>query len=154
MRSRPQRIGYGLASQQVTVTLGGSVQVSFSLSTQALGLDEIVVTGTAGASRRREIGNSISQLNPADMLSRPVSATDMLQSAAPGISVSGIGGEMGQGKRIQLRGNTSVSMDNTPIIYIDGVADHEWCVPADSGAGLQGGSRRERDGQSAGCDQP
>ncbi|HAC07564.1 MAG TPA: hypothetical protein DCF71_17085, partial [Gemmatimonadetes bacterium] len=128
-----QRIGYGLASQQVTVTVGGSVQVSFSLSTQALGLDEIVVTGTAGASRRREIGNSISQLNPADMLSRPVSATDMLQSAAPGISVTGIGGEIGQGKRIQLRGNTSVSMDNTPIIYIDGVRIMSGAFPQTAG---------------------
>ena len=133
------RIGYGLASQQVTVTVGGSVQVSFSLSTQALGLDEIVVTGTAGASRRREIGNSISQLNPADMLSRPVSATDMLQSAAPGISVSGIGGEIGQGKRIQLRGNTSVSMDNTPIIYIDGVRIMSGAFPQTAGRDYRAG---------------
>jgi len=134
-----QRIGYTLASQQVTVTVGGSVQVSFSLSTQALGLDEIVVTGTAGASRRREIGNSIAQLNPADMLSQPVSATDMLQSAAPGISVSGIGGEIGQGKRIQLRGNTSVSMDNTPIIYIDGVRIMSGAFPQTAGRDYRAG---------------
>jgi hypothetical protein len=89
------RIGYGQASQQVTITAGGTAQISFALSTQALGLDEIVVTGTVGAARRREVGNSISQLNPSEMLSRPVSATDMLQSAAPGITVSGIGGEIG-----------------------------------------------------------
>ena len=133
------RIGYAQSSQQVTVTVGGTAQISFSLSTQALGLDEIVVTGTAGAARRREVGNSISQLNPAEMLSRPVSATDMLQSAAPGITVSGIGGEIGQGKRIQLRGNTSVSMDNTPIIYIDGVRIMSGAFPQTAGRDYRSG---------------
>ena len=133
------RIGYAQSSQQVTVTVGGTAQISFSLSTQALGLDEIVVTGTAGAARRREVGNSISQLNPAEMLSRPVSATDMLQSAAPGITVSGIGGEIGQGKRIQLRGNTSVSMDNTPIIYIDGVRIMSGAFPQTAGRDYRAG---------------
>ena len=132
-------IGFARVTQQVTVTVGGSVPVSFSLETEALGLDEIVVTGTAGASRRREIGNSIAQLNPSEMLSRPVSATDMLQSAAPGITVTGVGGEIGQGKRIQLRGNTSVSMDNTPIIFIDGVRIMSGAFPQTAGRDYRAG---------------
>ena len=134
-----ERIGYASVSQQVTVTAGGSAQVSFSMMSQALGLDEIVVTGTAGASRRREVGNSVAQINPADIPSRPVSATDILQSSAPGITVSGIGGEIGQGKRIQLRGNTSVSMDNTPIIYIDGVRIMSGAFPQTAGRDYRAG---------------
>lgn len=134
-----ERIGYASGSQQVTVTAGASIQISFSLTSQALGLDEIVVTGTAGASRRREVGNSIAQINPSDIPSRPVSATDILQSSAPGITVSGIGGEIGQGKRIQLRGNTSVSMDNTPIIYIDGVRIMSGAFPQTAGRDYRAG---------------
>ena len=134
-----ERIGYASGSQQVTVTAGASTEISFSLTSQALGLDEIVVTGTAGASRRREVGNSIAQINPADIPSRPVSATDILQSSAPGITVSGIGGEIGQGKRIQLRGNTSVSMDNTPIIYIDGVRIMSGAFPQTAGRDYRAG---------------
>ena len=134
-----ERIGYASGSQQVTVAAGASIQISFSLTSQALGLDEIVVTGTAGASRRREVGNSIAQINPSDIPSRPVSATDILQSSAPGITVSGIGGEIGQGKRIQLRGNTSVSMDNTPIIYIDGVRIMSGAFPQTAGRDYRAG---------------
>ena len=35
------------------VTAGAVTTVDFTLADQALGLDEIVVTGTAGAARRR-----------------------------------------------------------------------------------------------------
>ena len=62
-----QRIGFSISTQSVTVTGGGTVSANFAMSTQALGLDEIVVTGTAGNSRRREIGNSVAQINIADV---------------------------------------------------------------------------------------
>jgi TonB-linked SusC/RagA family outer membrane protein len=118
---RAERIGYGGATQTVTVTAGGAATANFTLETQALGLDEIVVTGTAGSARRREIGNSITQIDVADVLDRPVSATTMLQGAAPGIEITGGGAQLGQGKQIRLRGNSSVEMTNQPIIYVDGV---------------------------------
>src|SRR5690606_30972818 len=68
---RAERLGYAALTQQFTVTAGQPTQVDFSLESQALGLDEIVVTGTAGASRRREVGNSIAQINVADIPDRP-----------------------------------------------------------------------------------
>jgi outer membrane receptor protein involved in Fe transport len=79
------------------------------------------VTGTAGAARRREVGNSITQINIADVPDRPVTTSDLLQGSAPGVDVWGGGSEAGQGKQIRLRGNSSVSMTNQPIIYIDGI---------------------------------
>lgn len=117
---RAERIGLQAASQQVTVA-GDPVQVSFELETQALGLDEIVVTGTAGAARRREIGNSITQIAVPGLPEEPVSTMDLLQGSAAGIEVTGGDGQAGQGKQIRLRGNNSISMTNQPIIYVDGV---------------------------------
>jgi TonB-linked SusC/RagA family outer membrane protein len=116
-----QRIGFATVTQSVTVTAGSAAVVDFTMETEALGLDEIVVTGTAGASRRREVGNTIAQINIADIADRPISTTDLLQGAAPGIDIVGGGAEGGQGKQIRLRGNSSVSMTNNPIIYIDGI---------------------------------
>jgi outer membrane receptor protein involved in Fe transport len=84
-------------------------------------LDEIVVTGTAGAARRREVGNTIAQINTAAVVDRPLQVTDVLTASAPGVDVASVGGEIGQGQQIRLRGNSSVSMSNQPIIYIDGV---------------------------------
>jgi TonB-dependent starch-binding outer membrane protein SusC len=118
---RAERIGLAPAAQQITVTAGTTVEVDFRLETQALGLDEIVVTGTAGAARRREIGNTIAQINTADLPQRPVNVSDMLQSVAPGIEVTAGGGGAGQGSKIRLRGTNSLEMGSDPIIYIDGV---------------------------------
>ena len=118
---RAERIGYGTVEREVTIPAGAEVEANFTLESQALGLDEIVVTGTAGAARRREIGNTISQINVADIPDKPTTVTDIITAAAPGIEVVSAGGETGQGSVIRLRGNTSVSMSNQPIIYIDGV---------------------------------
>ena len=48
---------------QVTVTAGATVTQNVSMTQQALQLDELVVTGTAAASRVREIGNSVAVLD-------------------------------------------------------------------------------------------
>jgi hypothetical protein len=118
---RTQRIGFASTSESVTVTAGATLQVDISLTAQALGLDEIVVTGTAGASRRREVGNAITQINVTDLPERPVSVSNLLQASAPGIEVTAGGGEAGMGKTIRLRGIKSISQTNQPIIYIDGI---------------------------------
>ena len=95
---RAERIGFGAETQTVQVTAGGTATSTFRLGSQALGLDEIVVTGTAGAARRREIGNSITQLNLADVPDRPVQVTDLLQGSAPGVEITGGCGEARPGQ--------------------------------------------------------
>jgi hypothetical protein len=101
---RAERIGMTLALREVVVDAGATVEANFTLTVRALGLDEIVVTGTAGAARRREIGNSISQINVAALPERPVDVTDMLQATAPGVAVTNGGAGAGQGSKIRLRG--------------------------------------------------
>jgi outer membrane receptor protein involved in Fe transport len=118
---RAERIGLTLALREITVAAGETVEVDFTLAQKALGLDEIVVTGTAGAARRREIGNSISQINVADIPERAVDVTDLIQSKAPGVEVTVGGAGAGQGSKIRLRGAKSLTMGSDPIIYIDGV---------------------------------
>jgi TonB-dependent SusC/RagA subfamily outer membrane receptor len=115
------RIGYGTATQEVTVTAGQSVAADFTLAEQALGLDEIVVTGTAGAARRREVGNSIVQISAADIAAPPPNVDQLLQAQSPGLLVSAGNGSSGSGAQIRLRGAVSVSQSNQPIVYIDGV---------------------------------
>ena len=118
---RVERIGMATANQQVTVTADGVVVANFLLSTEALGLNEIVVTGTAGAARRREVGNTINQITVADIPARATVASELLVAAAPGVQLHMDSGILGSGSKITLRGNQSVSMSNEPIIYIDGI---------------------------------
>ena len=139
---RAERIGYAAETQSVQVTAGSTATADFRMASQALGLDEIIVTGAAGSARRREVGNSITQLNMADIPDRPVQVTDLLQGSAPGVEITGGSGEAGQGKVIRLRGNSSVSMTNQPIIYIDGVRMRSQPLPIvnalDTGSGRGG----------------
>ena len=119
---RAERIGYAAADMEINVSAGGTVQQDFSLQSQALGLDEIVVTGTAGAARRREIGNTISQLNVAqDVVEPPTNVDAMLQGRVPGMSVTQSSASAGGGAMIRLRGNVSMTQSNQPLIYVDGV---------------------------------
>ena len=116
-----QRLGFGTVTRQITVTVGGTATVDFQLTTEALGLDEIVVTGTAGQARRREVGNSIVQLNVADIQEPVPSTYALLQGRAAGVSVLQSSGTIGDATRIRIRGNVSAALNNDPLIYIDGV---------------------------------
>ncbi|MGI9629320.1 MAG: carboxypeptidase-like regulatory domain-containing protein, partial [Longimicrobiales bacterium] len=119
---RAERIGYAATEIEVSVPSGGTSQQDFTMQSQALGLDEIVVTGTAGSARRREIGNSISQLNVAqDVVEPPANVDALLQGRVPGMAVTQSSASAGGGAMIRLRGNVSMTQSNQPLIYVDGV---------------------------------
>ncbi len=119
-------IGYGLETAEVTVSAGGAAVQDFAMRSEAIGLEGVVVTGTAGAARRREIGNSINQLNEEAFQSAPISdVADILQGRALGVTVLTNGGQVGAGSTIKLRGNNSVSFSNSPLVYVDGVRVRE-----------------------------
>ena len=119
---RAERIGLATVSRQITIAAGAILEENFQLTSQALGLDEIVVTGTAGAATRREVGNSITQINTVDLPDRPTSVTDMLTAVAPGLEVNlAGGGETGNGVNLVLRGINSINNSTAPVIYVDGI---------------------------------
>lgn len=57
---RVDLIGYGSMELTVTVPAGGAATADFNIRQDAIALEGVVVTGTAGQARRREVGNSIS----------------------------------------------------------------------------------------------
>ena len=119
---RVERIGYQAMEMQIAVAAGSALEQDFALTQQALGLDELVVTGTAGAARRREVGNSIAQLNiDEEIVGPPENVDALLQGRIPGMSVTQSSASVGGGAMIRLRGNVSMTQSNQPLIYIDGV---------------------------------
>jgi Ca-activated chloride channel family protein len=73
-------VGYGLGTDSVTVARGSNV-LDFTLESQVLQLDPIVVTGTAIAAQRREVGNSI------DMIAR---ARPLAEQARGDVNIRGL----------------------------------------------------------------
>lgn len=118
---RARMLGYVLADKPTTVTAGGTTTVDFALTVSAIALDEVVVTGTGGSARKREVGNSIGQIKVADVPEVPTNLSQMLSGRLAGVTVGGGVGNAGSGSAIRLRGTTSVSLTNQPLIFIDGV---------------------------------
>jgi TonB-dependent starch-binding outer membrane protein SusC len=118
---RVEMLGYTQQDRSVTVSAGQAATADFAMKQEALSLNALVVTGTAGAAKRREVGNTISQINMAQVAT-PVSSVDqVLQARAPGLVVQQTSATVGSGARIRLRGNHSANMNNQPLIYVDGV---------------------------------
>ena len=114
-------VGYETAERDIDVVAGESYQINFELNEDALLLDEVIVTGTAGNARRREVGNSIAQIDMSKV-EEPVGNVDqVLSGRVPGLNLQLSSGAAGSGALIRLRGNTSATMSNAPLIYIDGV---------------------------------
>ena len=97
--------------------------VDFALRIQAISMDELVVTGTAGSSRRREVGNSVAAINTREIaqVTAATNTTNLLQGQVTGLTQMNTEGAPGAGTKIRLRGNNSVSQSNEPLIYVDGV---------------------------------
>ncbi|MGH7448240.1 MAG: TonB-dependent receptor plug domain-containing protein, partial [Longimicrobiales bacterium] len=131
-------IGYGTISRTVTVTAGEATVVDFDLREEAIALEAVVVTGTAGAARRREIGNQISQIKASDIaLATVTDLGDILQGRSTGVQINDFGGQVGAASQIRLRGNSSLTQGNSPLIYIDGIRMEVGALSEDDEAGAE-----------------
>ncbi len=114
-------LGHAAQKQVVTVAPSGSATLDFSLAAVAVQLEQVVTTAT-GQERKIEVGNDIPKIAAANITeTRPITnITDLLNARAPGVEV--LGGTMtGTGQRIRIRGANSLSLNNNPIVIIDGI---------------------------------
>lgn len=119
---RVQIIGYEQGEQVVTVAAGQSVTVEFRLRSQALALDEVVVTGVGQATERRQLSTTVAVLSSQAIAEAPVQSLDqLLQGRVAGTTVSAVSAQPGTGALINFRGVSSVFGSQTPVVYVDGV---------------------------------
>src|SRR5215475_15437425 len=57
------RLGYASLRRSVTVVAGQDQTVDFGLQASAVSLDQVVVTGTAGETEKRSIGNAVATID-------------------------------------------------------------------------------------------
>ncbi|PYP49963.1 MAG: hypothetical protein DMD45_12740 [Gemmatimonadetes bacterium] len=116
-------IGFATATQAVRVAPGQSATLDFALTPAAVPLDVVVVSATGEEQVKRELGNNIGTIDAAKIATQaaPTNTADLLNSRIPGVEVMQSGGTTGTGSRIRIRGATSLSLRNEPIIVVDGV---------------------------------
>jgi TonB-dependent starch-binding outer membrane protein SusC len=118
-----EMIGFSRTSQTVRVSAGASATLNIEVSERAIALGEIVVTGSAAATEKRTLGNSIVSVNAAQLVERmPVKSVDeLLMGRSAGVNVNLAGGGGAFGGQIRMRGVRSVTLPADPLIYVDGV---------------------------------
>ena len=108
-------VGY----QNATVKAAPFVEVI--LTDDAAVLNEVVVIGY-GVARKSDLTGSVTALKP-DSKNKGVvvNAQDMLQGKVAGVNITTNSGEPGAGAKIRIRGGSSLSASNDPLIVVDGI---------------------------------
>lgn len=135
---RVSRIGYKAVLVTVSVPEGGDAAVNVALEHAIARLDEVVTTATGSVSRR-EIGNVVASLN-ADSLTKVAPITnvnELLQARTSGVQVLQGQGVIGASSSIRIRGVSSMSLSNEPLIVVDGVRFSNEAEPGILGAGVR-----------------
>ena len=115
-------IGYGRATQPITVPDTGTVRTNFTLERTATTLDVMVVTGTPLEQTKRQLGNAIGKVDVTEVTKvAPPPNVQQLLNNVPGVRVASAGGDVGSGGNTRIRGASSMTLSSEPLIYIDGV---------------------------------
>ncbi len=122
VRLQVRAIGYATETITVAVSLTQPATQDFALRGSVIALDEIVVTGTGAAVEKKQLGNTIATVDAATLRNAPVQTfSEVLAAREPSVVLLPSSGLAGTGARIRIRGTSSLSMSNEPIVYLDGV---------------------------------
>ena len=118
---RVLRLGYQAQRRTVTVTAGETATIDVAMPASAVQLEGVTVTVT-GEQEKMRVGNAVSTIQAAEVVANgPIAnMSDLLVAKAPGIQVLP-GAITGAGQRIRIRGTNSLSLNNEPIVIVDGI---------------------------------
>ena len=118
----------GYKTQEVKV--GSQKNFNITLAEDAQALDEVVVVGYQEV-RKKDLTGSVSKVNMDDLLKTPSASFDQtLGGRIAGVNVSSGEGMPGSTMTITIRGNNSLTQDNTPLYIIDGFPVEDPAVAA------------------------
>lgn len=110
-------IGY----KQQSIKAQGDSPLSIKMEADAIGLQDVVVVGY-GSQRKSDLTGGIVSVN-ADKLKQVTSNNllDKLAGQVPGLKVTTTNAKPGEDQSIRVRGENSLSANNSPLIVLDGI---------------------------------
>jgi TonB-dependent starch-binding outer membrane protein SusC len=110
-------VGFEVYESKIT---DPSLPLTISMEVAEKGMDNVIVVGY-GTVKKRDLTGSVSRLTMDDMQKAPVRAFDeALAGRIPGVMVASNEGQPGSAANIIIRGNNSITQDNSPLYVIDG----------------------------------
>ncbi|MBG8554904.1 SusC/RagA family TonB-linked outer membrane protein [Hymenobacter guriensis] len=114
-------VGFTTTRRPVTISAGQNATLDVSLSENTTLLNEAVVIGY-GTQRRQDLTGAVEQISEKQFVKGQVTNPEQLiQGKVAGLQVTTGGGAPGTGSSIRIRGGSSLSASNDPLIVIDGV---------------------------------
>ncbi|MBB3700841.1 SusC/RagA family TonB-linked outer membrane protein [Flammeovirga yaeyamensis] len=109
----------GYKAQEISV--GTSTNLDVAMEVDAEQLEEVVVIGY-GSVKKEDATGSVQAINASDFNQGAItSPQEQLQGKVAGVAITTAGGAPGAGADIRIRGGSSLSASNDPLIVIDGV---------------------------------
>lgn len=102
------------------IRINGEGPVTVVMVTEKNSMNDIVVIGY-GSVKKKDLTGSVGSVNMTDLQKAPVSSFDeALAGRVAGVQVSSTEGQPGSPINIVIRGNNSITQDNSPLYVIDG----------------------------------
>ncbi|HYH79369.1 MAG TPA: SusC/RagA family TonB-linked outer membrane protein [Longimicrobium sp.] len=115
------RQGIATVSHSVSLGAGSQVAQNFTVSSQAVALQGVVVTALGITRSQRSLGYSAQGVTSAELNRVPEqNVVNTLSGKVAGVVVTNAGPQGGS-SRIVIRGATSISGNNQPLFVVDGV---------------------------------
>ncbi len=109
----------GYASQEVTI--GTETVLNLQMEQSVENLDEVIVIGY-GQVKKEDATGSVTAIGSDDFnMGAITSPQELVSGKIAGVQITSGGGAPGEGATIRIRGGSSLSASNDPLIVIDGV---------------------------------
>lgn len=109
----------GMKTQEAAI--GSKLSIDIQLEDDVFGIDEVVVSGVAGATEKKKLSVSVASVSAADLEKAPAgSAASALAGKVAGVQVTNLG-RPGDGATILLRGAANFYGSQSPLVMMDGV---------------------------------
>lgn len=113
----------GYKDQNITIASNTKIPLTITLLQDLAALDEVVVVAVGyGTMRKSDLTGSISSISSDDLRQGVISSTEqVLQGKVAGLTVVQGSGDPASGATLRLRGGTSLTASNNPLIVVDGI---------------------------------
>ncbi len=115
-------IGKRTQSSSITLSPGAAIERNFSLASDPLKLEEVVVTGAGTQSLAERLGTARASVSAATVVrANETNVVSALAGKIPNVITNQASGDAGASTAIQIRGTKSITGTSQPLIIVDGV---------------------------------
>jgi TonB-linked SusC/RagA family outer membrane protein len=108
--------------KSMEVAIAGRTVVNVSMTADNQNLSEVIVTALGIKKQARSLGYSATSVKPEELsVNRTSNVMNALQGKVAGVNISSLGTGPGGTSKIRIRGQSSISGQNNPLIVINGV---------------------------------